>query len=74
VPDCQKNNYGILEVKNDFTESVELYEISKEGSAALAAADVIAALSANVDELVASLKRQIEFLNEFILRIKAKGN
>jgi hypothetical protein len=24
VPDCQKNNYGILEVKNDFTESVEL--------------------------------------------------
>lgn len=63
-----------VDAANDFTESVELYEISKEGSAALAAADVIATLSANVDELVASLKRQIALLNELILKIKVRGN
>ncbi len=63
-----------IDAANEFTDSVEPYGISAEGSAALQAADVIAALSANVDELIETLKRQIELLNEFILRIKAKGN
>jgi hypothetical protein len=63
-----------IDAANEFTDSVEPYGISAEGSAALQAADVIAALSANVDELIESLKRQIELLNEFILRVKAKGN
>lgn len=63
-----------IDAANEFTDSVEPYGISAEGSAALQAADVIAALSANVEELIETLKRQIELLNEFILRIKAKGN
>jgi hypothetical protein len=68
------NAQEAVDAANEFTDSVEPYGISKEASAALEAANVIAALSANVDEVIASLKRQIELLNEFILRIKAKGN
>lgn len=63
-----------VDAANDFTESVEPYGISKEGQAALDAVRVIEALSADIDVLIASLKKQIELLNEFILRIKARGN
>jgi len=63
-----------VDAANEFTDSVEPYGISKEASAALDAANIIEGLSTNVDELIASLKKQIALLNEFILRIKAKGN
>ena len=63
-----------VDAANDFTESVEPYEISREGQAALEAVGVIEALSADIDVLIASLKKQIELLNEFIIRIKARGN
>jgi hypothetical protein len=63
-----------VDAANDFTESVEPYGISTEGQAALDAVRVIEALSADIDILIASLKKQIELLNEFILRIKARGN
>ena len=63
-----------VDAANEFTESVETYGISKEGQAALGAVRVIEALSADIDVLIASLKKQIELLNEFILRIKARGN
>lgn len=63
-----------VEAANNFTESVEPYQVSKEGQAALDAVSIIEALSADIDALVASLKKQIELLNEFILRIKARGN
>jgi hypothetical protein len=63
-----------VDAANEFTDSVEPYGISKEASAALDAARVIEGLSANVDELIASLQKQIALLNEFILRIKARGN
>lgn len=63
-----------VDAANEFTDSVEPYEISMEGQAAIGAARVIEALSADIDALIASLKKQIELLNEFILRIKAREN
>jgi hypothetical protein len=47
--------------------------VNKITLAAQKAADAVAALATSVDELILLLKKQIELLNKFMLKIKAKG-
>jgi hypothetical protein len=63
-----------IDAANEFTDAAEPYGTSKEGLAALEAANVVARLEVKIDDLIAVLKKQIALLNAFKLKIKASGN
>jgi hypothetical protein len=62
-----------VDAANQFIDAAEPLGTSKEGLAALDAANVVARLEVEVNDLIDILKKQIELLNAFVLKIKAKG-